>query len=90
MIQKASDELCASVGKVPPPAGGQTSAVESTGAAAPTPTYVPNGAKAATYLVIAAAWIAAIAWSVSEHRKAEALVPAGAHEDDRDMTAEAV
>ncbi|KAL3954712.1 hypothetical protein ACCO45_010275 [Purpureocillium lilacinum] len=38
LIQKASDELCASVGKVLPPAGGQTSAVESTGAAAPTPT----------------------------------------------------
>lgn len=49
-----------------------------------------NAAKGTTYLVITAAWIAAIAWSVSEHRKAEALVPVGVHDDDRDLTADAV
>lgn len=53
-----------------------------------------TGTKTATYLVIAAAWIAAVVWSVSEHRKAEALVPVDsqdhAHDDERDLAADAV
>ncbi|KRE41915.1 sulfite exporter TauE/SafE family protein [Knoellia sp. Soil729] len=49
-----------------------------------------DAVKAGTYLVVAVAWVAAITWSVSEHRRDEALVPAGAHEDERDLAADAV
>ena len=42
------------------------------------------------YVVVAAAWVAAVAWSVAEHRKDAALVPASTaaparSDDDREL-----
>ncbi|KGN31871.1 permease [Knoellia sinensis KCTC 19936] len=46
--------------------------------------------KAVTYVVIAAAWIAAIAWSVGEHRKDTALTPTAATDDEHLLEADPV
>ncbi|WP_353950645.1 sulfite exporter TauE/SafE family protein [Knoellia sp. S7-12] len=47
--------------------------------------------RAATYIVIALAWVSAIAWSVSEHRKDSAVTPSHvAERDERSLEADPV
>jgi uncharacterized membrane protein YfcA len=51
-----------------------------------------DAVRASAYLVVAAAWAAAVAWSVSQHRRDEAVVPVRVqdHDDDRDLATDAV